>query len=367
MKYFIIAGEASGDLHASNLMKAIIQKDPEAKFEFLGGDLMRRVAGIPPLIRYKNMAFMGVIDVVKNLKTILHNIRVTKKAILDFHPDKVILVDYPGFNLKIAKFTHKHSFETIYYISPKLWAWKEGRVKKIKKYIDKLLVILPFEIAFYNKHQIKAQYVGNPVVDAVMQFKGLGRNAFLEKFHLDNRPIIALLPGSRKQELQMMLPTMLSVVKDFPEYQFVLSGAPGFTSEDYNVFLQGANIPIVFNHTYDLLQNAHSALVTSGTAALETALFKVPQVVVYKTHQWQYDIGKHFVKIEHFSLPNLILGKEAVKELIQKDFNPVVLKSELTSINAGSKRKQILQDYQQLIDLLENDSASDNAAEIILQ
>ena len=365
MKYFIIAGEASGDLHAANLMKAIKEKDTGAEFEFPGGDLMRNIAGFPPLIHYNQMAFMGVIDVVKNIKTIYHNIKKTKKAILKFNPDKVILVDYPGFNLKIAKFSHRKGFETIYYISPKLWAWKEGRVKQIRKYVDKLLLILPFEIAFYNKHKIKADYVGNPVVDAVQNFRGLGRNEFLQKFNLDNRPVIALLPGSRRQELKMMLPTMLSVVTDFPEYQFVLSGAPGFTKDDYKEFLQDRDIPIIFNHTYDLLQNAHSAIVTSGTAALETALFKVPQIVVYKTQKWQYEIGKHLVKIKFFSLPNLILNKEAVRELLQYDYNPTVLKAELQSINEGDKRIEVLDDYVLLINLLGTSSASEKAADII--
>jgi lipid-A-disaccharide synthase len=366
MKYFIIAGEASGDLHASNLMKAIVRKDPEADFEFLGGDLMQKVAGKSPLIHYNKMAFMGVIDVVKNLKTIFKNIKITRKAILQFNPDTVILVDYPGFNLKIAAFAKQKGFKTVYYISPKLWAWKEGRVKKIKKYIDRLLVILPFETDFYNKHGIKAEYVGNPVVDAVQNHRGLSRNDFYEKFNLDPRPIIALLPGSRKQELKMMLPVMLSVADKFPEYQFVISGAPSFDKTDYQTFLSGKTIPVIFGHTYDLLQNAHSAIVTSGTAALETALFEVPQVVVYKTHNWQYEIGKHLVKIPYFSLPNLIMNREIVKELLQYEFNPEVLKTNLQEINSGEKRKQILSDYKQLKALLGVEPASDKAAEYIL-
>jgi len=366
MKYFIIAGEASGDLHASNLIKEILKKDKEAVFQYLGGDLMHAVVKRPPLIHYKDMAFMGVVDVVKNLRTILKNIKRTKKAILEFNPDVVILVDYPGFNLKIAGFAKKNGFRTVYYIAPKLWAWKEGRVKKIKKYIDRLLVILPFEIAFYNKHNVKAEYVGNPVVDAVRQHRGMGRNEFYSRFNLDNRPVIALLPGSRKQELKMMLPTMLSVADKFPDYQFVISGAPGFTAEDYSEFLQGKDIPVIFNHTYDLLQNAHSAIVTSGTAALETALFKVPQVVVYKTHKWQYEIGKHLVKIDYFSLPNLIMHREIVRELLQYDFNPEVLEAELHQINQGEKRNQMLQDYQSLQEILGTTSASEKAAELIV-
>jgi lipid-A-disaccharide synthase len=366
MKYFIIAGEASGDLHASNLMKSIIKKDKRADFMFLGGDLMQQAAGKKPLMHYNKMAFMGVIDVIKNFRTIFQNIRLTKKAISDYHPDVVIFVDYPGFNLKIAAFAKQKGYKTVYYISPKLWAWKEGRVKKIKKYIDKLLVILPFETEFFQKHGVKAEYVGNPVVDAVQNHKGLQRNVFYRQFGLDERPIIALLPGSRMQELKMMLPAMLSVVDKFPEYQFVISGAPSFNSDDYQPFLQDYQIPVVFNHTYDLLQNAHSAIVTSGTASLETALFQVPQIVVYKTQKWQYELGKRLVKINFFSLPNLIMNREIVKELLQYDFNTEVLTDELQQINAGKKRLQILNDYQKLSKILGTESASEKATEEII-
>ena len=367
MKYFIIAGEASGDLHAANLMKAIKQQDNHAKFQYLGGNLMQKVTKRPPLIHYNQMAFMGVVDVVKNIRKIYRNLQQTKKGIVSYQPDVVILVDYPGFNLKIAGFAKKKGYKTVYYIAPKLWAWKEGRVKKIRKYIDKLLVILPFEIAFYNKHQITAEYVGNPVVDAVQNHKGLSRNEFMEKFGLDNRPLIALLPGSRRQELKMMLPTMLSVVKDFPEYQFVISGGPSFSKADYQNFLEDyPDLPIIFGHTYDLLQHSHSAIVTSGTAALETALFKVPQVVVYKTYQWQYEIGKHLVKIPYVSLPNLIMQRPIVTELLQNDFNPAVLKAELQQINQGEKRSHLLADYNALENLLGKESVSEKAAKSIL-
>ncbi len=366
MKYFIIAGEASGDLHASNLIISLKKLDPDADFEFLGGDLMQKAAKHTPVIHYKRMAFMGFADVLMNIRTILGNFKKAKKALLEYHPDVVILVDYPGFNLKMAAFAKKNDFKTHYYISPKLWAWKEWRVKKIRKYVDKLFVILPFEIPFYNKHNIKAEYVGNPVVDAVMNYRGMGRNAFLQAFNLSNKPIIALLPGSRKQELKMMLPGLLSVAKQFRDYQFVISGAPGLTKADYEAYVQGVDIPIIFDHTYDLLQIAHSALVTSGTATLETALFKVPQVVVYKTYNWQYYLGKLFVKIPYFSLVNLILNKPAVTELLQYDFNPSVLKMELESINQGKKRTKLLQDYQELSELLGNNSASDKTVALIL-
>ncbi len=366
MKYFIIAGEASGDLHASNLMKAIKNRDTQAKFQFLGGDLMQQVAQQPPLVHYNQMAFMGVIDVVKNIRKIFHNLKLTKKALLDFNPDVVVLVDYPGFNLKIAKFAKQKGFKTVYYISPKLWAWKEGRVKQIRKYIDKLLVILPFEIDFYKKHQIQATYVGNPVVDAVTNHQGLSRHVFLEKFGLDNRPVIALLPGSRRQELKMMLPTMLSVIEHFQEYQFVISGAPSFDISDYKSFLHNRNIPVIFGHTYDLLQHSHSAIVTSGTAALETALFNVPQVVVYKTHQWQYAIGKHLVKIDYFSLPNLIMQRQIVPELLQNSFNTGILTKILKELNQGDRRSRQLQDYKDLQTLLGHEPTSDKAADNII-
>jgi lipid-A-disaccharide synthase len=363
MKYFIIAGEASGDLHASNLIKALKEKDPSAEFTFLGGYLMQEATNQSPLIHYNQMAFMGVVDVIKNIGKIYKNLKQTKKALLEFNPDVVILVDYPGFNLKMAAFAKKHHYKTIYYISPKLWAWKEGRVKQIRKYVDQLLTILPFETEFFAKHQIKANYVGNPVVDAVQNHKALSKSDFLKQFNLPDKPIIALLPGSRKQELKMMLPTMLTVVDQFPEYQFVISGAPSFTQKDYEPFLtKDKNIPVIFNHTYDLLQHSHSAIVTSGTAALETALFEVPQVVVYKTHQWQYAIGKHLVKIPYFSLPNLIMKKEIIMELLQNDFNTERLAKELKQINDGAKRQEILADYQDLKNLLGHHSASVKAA-----
>jgi len=362
MKYFVIAGEASGDLHASNLIKEIMQKDPDAQFQYLGGDLMRNVIKHSPLIHYQQMAFMGIVDVIKNLFTILKNIKTTKKAILKFNPDLIILIDYPGFNLKIASFAHERGYKTVYYIAPKLWAWKEGRVRQIKKNIDKLLVILPFEVDFYKKHQIQAEYVGNPVVDAVRQHKGMKKKEFLNKFGLDQRPLIALLPGSRRQELEMTLPDMLKIIDKFTEYQFVISGAPGFKREDYQNLLQDKNIPVIFDHTYDLLEHAHSAIVTSGTAALETALFKVPQIVVYKTYKWQYEIGKRIVKIPFFSLPNLIMQREIVKELLQNDFNPENLQTELEKINQGEKRKKMLTDYQNLEQLLGTGHVSEKAA-----
>ncbi len=367
MKYFIIAGEASGDLHAANLMKALLKKDKQAEFLFLGGDLMKAVSHKEPLIHYKKMAFMGVIDVLKNIKTIYRNFKKTKKALIAFKPDSVILVDYPGFNLKIAAFAHKKGYKTTYYISPKLWAWKEGRVKKIKKYVDQLLVILPFETDFYKKHGIEATYVGNPVVDAVKNHQGKSRKEFLHQNKLKDKPVIALLPGSRRQELKMILPGMLKIIKKFPGYQFVISGAPSFKPEDYRRWLKNyPDIPVVFNQTYDLLQHSHSAVVTSGTAALETALFKVPQVVVYKTHNWQYAIGKHLVKIDFFSLPNLIMQRPIIPELLQHEFNTQNLTKHLKALNKGPEREQCLKDYEELENLLGKEPVSEKVANEIV-
>ncbi len=365
MKYFIIAGEASGDLHASNLIQSIKKIDTQARFDFLGGDAMKKAVGKKPVIHYKNMAFMGVIDVIKNIKTISKNFKLTKQAIKKFNPDVVVLIDYPGFNLRMAAFAKNKGFRVHYYISPKLWAWKEGRVKKIKKYIDRLFVILPFEVDFFRKHAVKAEYVGNPVVDAIQNHQSVSRNDFLNKYNLSPKPIIALLPGSRMQELKMMLPTMLAISEDFPDYQFVVSGAPSFKKDDYQEFVKEKKLPVIFGDTYNLLQNSHSAVVTSGTATLETALLKVPQIVVYKTHKWQYEIGKRLVKIKYFSLVNLILNKEAVRELLQDDFNRLILKTELNSINTGETRAKIMKDYNSLSKILGTESVSDKTAQLI--
>ena len=366
MKYFLIAGEASGDLHASNLMKEIIKKDSQAIFEFLGGNLMQNVAHKNPVIHYKEMAFMGIFDVVKNLFKIFKNLKVTKRAIVNFQPDVVILVDYPGFNLKIAKFTHQKGFKTHYYIAPKIWAWKEGRIKLFKKYIDKLYIILPFEKDFYQKHNYPAIYVGNPVVDAIRNYTYLSHKEFLNKFNLTEKPIIALLPGSRKSELQGTLNTMLQVQKYFTDYQFVISGAPGFKTNFYQRILQERNIPVVFDYTYDLIKNAHMAIVTSGTATLETALIKTPQVVVYKVGNLQYNLFKNLIKIKYFSLVNLILNKEAVPELIQKTFNAERIKQELDNIKQGEGQQKMLENYNELEELLGDKSASRTTAKYIV-
>ena len=364
MKYYIIAGEASGDLHASNLMKEIKKKDAKAEFRFWGGDLMQQQGGT--LVKhYKDLAFMGFAEVIMNLRTILTNIKVCKSDIISWQPDKLILVDYPGFNLRIAPFAKSKGIEVIYYISPQIWAWKTGRVHKIKKYVDKMLVILPFEKDFYAKYGMNVDFVGHPLLDAIEQRKMPNESEFRAKWNLDSRPIIALLPGSRKQEIKTKLPIMLSVVKDFPDYQFVVAGAPGQDKSFYSSYLNDS-VKLVENKTYDLLQLSHAALVTSGTATLETALLNIPEVVCYKGSRISYEIGKRLVKhIQYISLVNLIMDKEVVKELIQNDLNYKNLKKELSSILNGKKREEILNAYTEIRNKLGGTGASERAADLI--
>ena len=364
MKYYIIAGEASGDLHASNLMKEIKKKDAKAEFRFWGGDLMQQQGGT--LVKhYKDLAFMGFAEVIMNLRTILTNIKVCKSDIISWQPDKLILVDYPGFNLRIAPFAKSKGIEVIYYISPQIWAWKTGRVHKIKKYVDKMLVILPFEKDFYAKYGMNVDFVGHPLLDAIEQRKTPNETDFRNQWELDSRPIIALLPGSRKQEIKTKLPIMLSVVKDFPDYQFVVAGAPGQDNSFYSSYLNDS-IKLVENETYNLLQLSHAALVTSGTATLETALLNVPEVVCYKSSRISYEIGKRLIKhIQYISLVNLIMDKEVVKELIQNDLNYKNLKRELSSILNGQKREEILKSYSEIRNKLGGTGASERAASLI--
>lgn len=361
MKYYIIAGEASGDLHASNLMREIKKKDTAAEFRFWGGDLMQAQGGTM-VKHYRELAFMGFAEVIMNLNTILKNIKSCKKDIAQWQPDKLILVDYPGFNFRIMPFAKKLGIEIIYYISPQIWAWKTGRVHKIKKYVDKMLVILPFEKDFYASYDFDVDFVGHPLLDAIAQRELPDKNHFKNTWGLDNRPIIALLPGSRKQEIRVKLPIMLSVVKDFPEYQFVIAGAPGQEKNFYQDFLN-ASVKWVDNQTYDLLQISHAALVTSGTATLETALLNVPEVVCYKGNPLSYEIGKRLVKnIEYISLVNLIMDKKVVTELIQHDLNYKNLKQELQAILHGEKREKMTENYTLLREKLGGVGASERAA-----
>lgn len=366
MKYYIIAGEASGDLHASNLMKALLEKDKNAEFRFWGGDLMQQVGGT--LVKhYRDLAFMGFLEVAKNLKTILGNIKKCKEDLQNYQPDVLILVDYPGFNLRIAEFAKGLGIKVIYYISPQLWAWKEGRVETIKKHVDEMLVILPFEEDFYKKHQYEAHFVGHPLLDAISGLKEINAEAFKKENGLNDKEIIALLPGSRKQEVEKMLSMMLSVRPFFKEYQFVIAGAPSLPKDFYEKFVDD-DVHFVSNKTYDLLRCSKAALVTSGTATLETALLNIPEIVCYRTSKVSYEIGKRLVKnIKYISLVNLIMDKEVVKELIQKELNTQNLVAELHLILEGENREKILKNYELLREKLGGKGASNKAAEIITQ
>lgn len=365
-KYYIISGEASGDLHGSNLMKSILKKDPTAEFRFWGGDLMQSVGGT--LVKhYRDLAFMGFLEVALNLRTILRNIKFCKKDIKNYHPDVLILVDYPGFNLRIAKFAKSLGIKVVYYISPQLWAWKEGRVETIKKYVDEMLVILPFEKDFYKKHGVEAHFVGHPLLDAISDLKEINADDFRRENGLNEKEIIALLPGSRKQEIRKMLGVMLSVRHNFPHYQFVIAGAPSLPKEFYAEFLTD-DVHFMSNKTYDLLRCSKVALVTSGTATLETALLKTPEVVCYRGSWVSYQIAKRLVKhIKFISLVNLIMDKEVVKELIQNDLNTENLTQELHKILEPTHREKLLAEYQKLHLLLGGEGASDRASEIIVK
>lgn len=372
MKYYLIVGEASGDLHASNLMKSLKAVDSEAQFRFFGGDLMSAVGG-ERVKHFRDTAFMGFVPVVMNLRTILSNMKQCKRDIVSWKPDALILVDYPGFNLSIAKYIHKNTdIPVYYYISPKIWAWKEHRIKNIKRDVDELFSILPFEIDFFEKkHGYSINYVGNPCVDAIDSFvrnNAMPREEFLKANNIPDKPIVALLAGSRKQEIELNLPLMLEAMKDFPEYQPVIAGAPAIDKEFYAPYLkEGACI--VFGQTYNILYNSHAALVTSGTATLETALFRVPQVVCYATPMpgFYSFLKKHFLKVKYISLVNLIADREVVRELVSVDMTPQNVKEELGKIlpTGGKERAAMLCEYSRMIDILGAPGASERAAEKI--
>ena len=366
MKYYIIAGEASGDLHASNLMKALQKKDPDADFRFWGGDLMKGIGGT--LVKhYRDLAFMGFIEVVANLKTILNNIKLCKKDLLKYKPDILILVDYPGFNLRIAEFAKQCHIKVHYYISPQIWAWKENRIKKIKRDVDEMYVILPFEKDFYEKkHNYKVHFVGHPLLDAIADRNQVIESSFRKEHQLNDKPIIAILPGSRKQEIKKMLSVMLKMVDKFTGYQFVIAGAPSQNYSFYKTFIKNDTVRFISNKTHDLLSVSYAALVTSGTATLETALFKVPEVVCYKGSTISYQIGKRLVNLKYISLVNLILDKEVVTELIQHDFNEKKLEKELAKILQEKARSQLFLDYFDLEQKLGGKGASAKIAELIL-
>ncbi|MDR1742254.1 MAG: lipid-A-disaccharide synthase [Dysgonamonadaceae bacterium] len=371
MKYYLIAGEASGDLHASNLMRSLKKRDKEADFRFFGGDLMREQGGV--LVKhYREMAFMGLIPVVMNLKTILKNMDLCKRDIAQYKPDAVILTDYPGFNLKIAQYVKTRlKLPVFYYISPKVWAWKEYRVKSFKKYVDEMLCILPFEVDFFKKHRYEVHYVGNPTVDAIADrpHRNETFNDFVLENHLPDKPIIALLAGSRQREISQNLPAMLEAVEGFPDYQPVIAGAPGIDPDFYGSFVENKGVRVVFNQTYRILAQSSAAMVTSGTATLETALLNVPQVVCYKTAfpKLSYWGFKHLLHTPYISLVNLICGKEVVKELFAKLFSSGAIRNELQSLLSNKPyRDNMLQNYRVMQDMLGMPGASDHAAEIVV-
>jgi len=363
MKYYIIAGEASGDLHGSNLMKALKIKDPQAEFRYFGGDLM--MAEGPGLVmHYSEMAFMGFVEVIVNLNKVLKNIKTAKQDVLSFQPDVMILIDFPGFNMKIAEFASKRNFRVFYYISPKVWAWNQKRVLKIKKFVERMFCILPFEVAFYKTWGMDVAYVGNPILDAIAS--NPPDELFKIIHNLDVRPIVALLPGSRKQELERVLPEMVRTADRFPEFQFVIAGAPSFGETDYSSYLDGRKIPVIFNATYNLLLNSKAAVVTSGTATLETALLKIPQVVVYKGNPVSIAIARMLVKIKYISLVNLVMDQTIVKELIQEDCNSQKIGDELDQIlNAPLYRTEMLINYDELAVRMGEPGASAKAAALM--
>lgn len=366
MKYYLIAGEASGDLHASNLINALYHEDSEAEFRFWGGDLMAEASGQQPVKHYRDLAFMGFAEVILNLKTILNNITFCKKDIAAYQPDVLIFIDYPGFNMRIAKWAKLKGLKTFYYISPQIWAWKENRISSIKRDVDEMFVILPFEKEFYEvKHQYKVHFVGHPLLDAIAQFKPLPLADFKKEHQLDDREIIAILPGSRKQEISKMLSTMLKMTSKFADYQFVIAGAPSQDNSFYESFTQKENVSFVANQTYHLLSHAKAAMVTSGTATLETALFDVPEVVCYKGNIISYHIAKRIITLKYISLVNLIMDQEVVTELIQNEFNTERLEKELSLILDSHYAKDLKLKYQELKQKLGGVGASQTTAKLM--
>ena len=371
MHYFISAGEASGDIHAAELIKQLRVADKEAKFTFLGGDLMSAAAKTSPLIHYRDMAFMGFCEVIRHLDKVLHNLRVAREAIATEHPDALILVDYPSFNLKLAKEAMKLNIPIFYYISPKVWAWKEGRVKKIKKYVKRMLSILPFEVAYYrDKHNYNVDYVGNPTIKEVDTKLAalLSEQSFRDKHRLtDNRPILALVPGSRIGEIRNNLPIMVEVARRHPDMLAVVAGAPAVDTEIYRRY---CDFNIVENDTFELMAHAQGALVTSGTATLEAALIGVPQVVCYRANgsRISYNIFKHILKIPFVSLPNLIVNKAVVAEQLVHLCTPDLVDAELTKVLPGGPDYDIQQQgYKEIRTALTTADAAINAANIIYQ
>lgn len=370
MKYYVIAGEVSGDKHTALVIRNIKKQDTEAEFRGFGGDDMQ--AEGTTLVRHiKDLAFMGFVEVVMHLKTVLGNLSFCKQDILSHMPDAIILTDYPGFNLRIAKFAHKHGIKVFYYVSPQVWAWKKNRVKTIGKVIDKLFVILPFEKDFYKQHNIEVEYYGNPLLDEITEFKQKqeNKNLFIEKYSLNDKPVVAVLPGSRVQEIKKMLPEQIKVFDKYKDkFNFVIAGVNTFKESFYRDILQGRDIKIVFNETYNLLNVSSFAIVCSGTATLETALFNVPQMVCYKANILSYFIATYIVKIKHISLVNIIMKKEVIKELLQKNCNEEYLLQEFEKLLYDSSyTDRIKQDYQTLHNLLGSAGTSEKIATYIVK
>ncbi len=368
MKYYLIAGETSGDLHGSNLMKELAVADSDAQFRYFGGDLMQSVGG--DLVKhYREMAFMGFLDVLLNIRTIKRNMDFCKKDLLQFQPDVLILIDYPGFNLRIAKFAKQNNIKVYYYISPKLWAWKESRVKKVKAFVDEMFTIFPFETEFYKKHNFEVNYVGNPLMDAIADYKKttISKADFFEKNKLDNRPVVIILAGSRLKEIKRIFPRMVKAVEGFSDFQFVVAGVKNIDKNVYAEIIGDKKISIIFDQTYDLLSHSYAALVTSGTAALETALFNVPQVAMYKMEGGLLVdvIFRNFVlKTKWVTLPNIILQKSTILELIQKDLTIKKVSTELNKLLFDNNhREKMLEDYKHLNKLMGEPGCSKRAAE----
>lgn len=373
MKYYLIVGEASGDLHASHLMAALRREDPQAEFRFFGGDLMAAVGGYAPVKHYRDLAYMGFVPVLLHLRTIFANMAFCKRDIVEWQPDALILVDYPGFNLSIAKYIHARTrIPVYYYIAPKIWAWKEYRIKNIKRDVDELFSILPFEVDFFEgKHRYPIHYVGNPTLDEVAAFRAAykeTRQAFFERNGLQAKPVIALLAGSRKQEIKDNLPDMIRAASSFGGYQLVLAGAPGIDADYYRAYMGGAEVKVVFGQTYELLSHADAALVTSGTATLETALFRVPQVVCYHTPVGRLIafLKRHVLKVKYISLVNLIAGREVVRELVADTMTVAQIRTELGRILTDERwRKEMLEGYADVAARLGEPGAPAKAARLI--
>jgi len=364
MRYYVIAGEASGDLHGSRLIREILKRDPSSEFRCWGGDRMEQAGGVI-VKHYKDLAFMGFLEVLLNIRTILANIRFCKKEITEWKPDVVLLIDYPGFNMRIARFAHELGIRVIYYISPQVWAWRQGRVHNIHKRTDLAFVVLPFEKDFHARFGYQVEFVGHPLLDTIDEFTP--DPAFREKFNIADKPVIAVIPGSRKQEIARILPIMLSVVPEFPGHQFIIAGVSSLGEDYYRKYTGNTGIRVVIGHTYDLLLNAKAAMVTSGTATLETGLLGTPQVVCYRMSFITALLAWIVIKVEHISLVNLVLGRGAIKELIQYRFTRKSLSNELRSLLENQTAiDRIRDDYKEMRVKLGNRGASMKAAEIIV-